>query len=280
MDQYDGSASDKSTITLPNDIDVADSESVNTAFRAVRDSSRLSLSVHSESPIHQRVRLSSADTSTIQSQAVGGYMQQAQPFVPYSYLRGFRAADVFTVLDLDTPAPTVFEPSRIYYCYNVWDRVTNSFKKRISTEFPDETISVQKTDNFAHYLGAFVTDSGRRPIPFVKSACYYTFDYPGIFLLNPTTSTLVTYDLTPIIPRYCTRVRLRLNMFNLTATPDFCRVSAGGLEQPIPMHVSSNSLNYIDVVLRSNIVSARLSLGAVAAPSNQALIYLDGMWES
>lgn len=185
MDQYNGTAQDRPTIPLPNDADVADAESVDKALRDLWDSSRLSLSVHSESPIHQRVRLSSADTSTIQSQAVGGYMQQAQPFVPYSYNRGFRAADVFTVLDLDTPAPTVFEPSRIYYCYNVWDRVTNSFKKRISTEFPDETISVQKTDNFAHYLGAFVTDSGRRPIPFVKSAGYYTFDYPGIFFIKP-----------------------------------------------------------------------------------------------
>lgn len=280
MDQYSGAPDDNTTIAIPNDNDVADSESVDAALRSLRDNSRLSFSVHSEHPIHQRVQLSCADTTTIQSQAIGGYIQQAQSFIPYSYLRGYRAADVFTVLDLDIPAPTVFEPSRIYYCYNVWDPAARTFKRRISTGFPDETLSVQKTDNFAHYLGAFLTDSSRRIVKYSKSQAYYTFDeQPDLISVADTTP--VTYDLTPIVPKYCSRVRLRVELYNKHATlTDFCRISAGGTEQNLSIGPLGQTTAMLDLILRSKVLSARLFLGAVAAPFNTATITLDGMWES
>jgi hypothetical protein len=280
MDQYSGASDDNTTIAIPNDNDVADSESVDAALRSLRDNTRLSFSVHSEHPIHQRVQLSCADTTTIQSQAVGGYIQQAQSFIPYSYLRGYRAADVFTVLDLDIPAPTVFEPSRIYYCYNVWDPAARTFKRRISTGFPDETLSVQKTDNFAHYLGAFLTDSSRRIVKYSKSQAYYTFDEQPD-LISVTDTTPVTFDLTPIVPKYCSRVRLRVELYNKHATlTDFCRISASGTEQNLSIGPLGQTTAMLDLILRSKVLSARLYLGAVAAPFNAATITLDGMWES
>lgn len=280
MDQYSGSPDDNITIALPNDNDVADAESVDAALRSLKDSSRLSLSVHSEHPIHQRVRLSCEDTTTVQCQAIGGYMQQVQTFFPYSYTRGFRAADVFTVLDLDIPAPTVFEPSRIYYCYNTWDPASRTFKRRISTGIPDETISVLKTDSFSHYLGAFVTDSSRRIIKYSKSNSFYTFDVQPE-LITVTDTTPVTYDLTPIVPFYCSRVRLRVELYNKHATlTDFCRISAGGTQQDLSIGPLGQTTSTLDLILRSKIISARLYLGIGAAPFNNAKITLDGMWES
>ncbi len=280
MDQYSGAPDDNPTIAIPNDNDVADSESVDAALRSLRDNSRLSFSVHSEHPIHQRVQLSCADTTTIQSQAVGGYIQQAQSFIPYSYLRGYRAADVFTVLDLDVPAPTVFEPSRIYYCYNVWDPAARTFKRRISTGFPDETLSVQKTDNFAHYLGAFLTDSSRRIVKYSKSQAYYTFDEQPD-LLTATDQTPTTFDLTALVTKYCTRVRLRVDFTNFhVSQPDFCIISAGGSPQGINIGPDGRATTTMDLILRTKVLSARLGLGIVAAPLNAAVITLDGMWES
>lgn len=281
MDQYPGAADDNPTIPIPNDNDVADAESVDAALRALRDNSRLSFSVHSEQPIHQRVRLSCEDTTTIQCQAIGGYIQQTQTSSPYGYIRGYRAADKFTVLDLDVPAPTVFEPNRIYYCYNVWDPATRTFKKRISTGFPDETLSVQKTDFFAHYIGAFVTDSGRRIYKYSKSHSFYTFDVqPSVLSVNDV--ALLTYDLTPIIPHYCNRVKLRIDFLNAHATlSDYCSISAGGQVQKISASPGQYSTsNIIDLILWTKVVSARLSIGLASAPSNLAQITLDGMWES
>ncbi len=280
MDQYSGAPDDNPTVPIPNDNDVADAESVDAALRSLRDNSRLSFSVHSEHPIHQRVRLSCEDTTTIQCQAIGGYIQQTQTFLPYSYLRGYRAADQFTVLDLDVPAPTVFEPSRIYYCYNVWDPATRAFKRRISTGIPDETLSVQKTDNFAHYLGAFVTDSSRRIVKYSKSHDLYTFDaQPQILTVNDIPP--VTYDLTPIVTNYCSRVKLRIDLLNRHSTlSEFCVISAGGQSHTLPLGPNGQSVTTIDLILRTKVVSARLSLGLAAAPSNVARITLDGMWES
>lgn len=280
MDQYPGAPDDGTTIAIPNDNDVADAESVDAALRSLRDNSRLAFSVHSEHPIHQRVQLSCADTTTVQCQAIGGYIQQTQPFLPYSYTRGHRAADQFTVLDLDVPTPTVFEPSRIYYCYNVWDPVARTFKRRISTGIPDETLSVQKTDNFAHYIGAFVTDSSRRIVKYVKSNSLYTFDaQPAVITVNDIPP--VTYDLTPVIPYYCSRVKLRVDFLNKHASlSDTCKISAGGQVQNLSLGPDGHSTTTIDLILRSKIVSANLSIGLASAPSNVARITLDGMWES
>lgn len=277
--QYPGTEADVTEITIPDDNDVADAESVNRAFRALRDSIKLGLATQNDQPLNIRSYLRSTDFAKIDISPLSTWIQQNRAFLPYRYAQVTWNADSFTVLDVDTGGAS-FDASTVYYCYIGWDNVALTFKRKISKNIPDEKLVFQKANSFLKYVGSFHTDSFKRVVPYSKEGDYYTLDNP-FPVLSTSGTTLVTANLSSFLPTYARKVRLRIKMINTsTAATDKLLISAVGApdfqEIVIGKGADVQQMVTIDLPLRTNReFQAKMDAGGSAI----GIISLEGWWE-
>lgn len=274
MITYAGTNSDAEDIVIPEDTDVADAESVDTALRGLRDSTRLSLQTASKLPIHREVRMHSTDGATVAFSAPAEYVQNKSAVVPYAYKSGPSAAGSFTVADI-VPGTATYKANTVYYCYLWFD--AGVFTKRITEDHPNDQLTgpAGSDENKGRYLGAFFTNGARQVIPYEKSGGFYTFD-PPVEMQTVNNDTVVTYDLTNLVPFSCRRVKLKITGISLSAFVNSTMVSAGGPTHDFLIGLGDRQTISLDLVLRSKVVSARLGTSVLGVTST---LFLDGIWE-
>ena len=278
--QYGGTEVDVATVTIPDDNDVADSESVNITFRALKDSIRLQLATDSKQPIHHLVRMRCVNSTQAVASTIPLFVQNIKAFSPFQYGFYNGASLTFTVADLDAAPPLL--ASTVYYCYIRWDNATSTFKKHVSQGIPDETLFARNSDqNFTRYCGAFFTDGAGNIIACHKSGTLYTYDQkPG---LGTVLGDGLAHDfsIATRVPNYCQKVRLFVEFYNTDATSDDgLLISApGGPEQLLPVGPGLDVRQgfTVDLPLRGTLVRGR-TLRSVS--KGQAIVRLEGMWES
>ena len=274
--QYSGIAGNVPVITIPDDNDIADAESVDRAFRPIWDSMRLALEQENSTPIHQRIRLRSIDAAKVEMTSVSQWIQNIKAFVPQQFVGVSWPSDNFTVLDLDVG--TLFDPLTVYYCYLGWDNAAAVFKRVVSKNPPDERLVFQAADPFLRYVGCFRTDLSRNITPFHKFAGYYTFEEAQI-ICTPVDNSAITRNINIYVPTLCRKIRLRDEQYNTDpASPDQCILSAGGLPQVLPIGKGADvqQSTSLDLPLRTQIVSAQLQ----STGGNIAVVRLEGFWEA
>lgn len=279
--QYGGIEADLATVTIPDDNDVADSESVNITFRALKDSIRLQLATDSKQPIHHLVRMRSVTATAAVFSTIPLYIQNIKSFSPYQYGFYNGATLTFTAADLDT-TPPVLAANTTYYCYIRWDNGSSTYKRHLSVGIPDETLFARNSDqNFTRYLGAFFTDGSANIIACHKSGTLYTYDpKPG---LGTVVGNGLAHDFSILnrTPSYCQKVRLFIELYNTDpASEDGLLISApGGPEQLLPIGPGDDVEQgfSVDLPLRGSLVRARTVHSTSKA---EAIVRLEGMWES
>jgi hypothetical protein len=274
---YAGIPKNETELQLPDDNDVADSESVDVGLRTIWDSIRLLNQVEASRPTHQLVSMRSFDGVSIVFNTIPQFLQNINQFAPYHYVFYNKDTVTMTVSELDTGGGA-FEVNTIYYCYIRWHPVDKKFVSVITKQFPDETLCFQKADpSLTRYLGAFFTDAAKKIKPIGKSAAYYTYDLPEV-VLTQTTDVAGTADLTPRIPIYCSKVKLFVDITGNTVNNILGISPSGGAERQFAIGNTTTNLHFpIDVSFTSNkIISARWGVGA----GSSASIRLEGMYES
>lgn len=279
--QYGGTEADVATVTIPDDNDVADSESVNITFRALKDSIRLQLATDSKQPIHHLVRMRSTTSTQAGASTIPYFIQNIKAFAPYQYAFYNGANLTFTAADLDT-TPAIFAANSAYYCYIRWDNATSTFKRHVSLGIPDETLFARNSDqNFTRYCGAFFTDGSANIINCHKSGTLYTYD--GKPALGTVFGTGLAHDFSVAnrVPFYCQKVRLFVEFYNTDPSSDdgLLISSPGGPEQILPVGPGADVRQgfSVDLPLRGTLVRGRTVRSASKA---QAIVRLEGMWES
>lgn len=274
--QYSGIANNVPVITIPDDNDIADAESVDRVFRPIWDSMRLVLEQEGGAPIHQRVRLRSIDAAKVEILQVSQWLQNIKAFAPQQFAALSWPNDEFTVLDLDSGG--LFDINKVYYCYLGWDNATSTFKRRISLNPPDDKLVFQAADPFLRYVGCFRTNLSRNITAFHKYGDYYSFE-DAQTVISPVDTTAVTINLNILIPVKCRKIRLRVEQYNVNpALPDQCIISAGGPSQVLPIGKGADvqQSTSLDLPLRTQVLSAQLQ----STGGNIAVVKLEGFWEA
>jgi hypothetical protein len=277
--QYGGIENDVPTIQLPDENDVADSESVNVAFRQLKDSVLLSLATASKQPVHHLTRIRSSNGTSIVCSFVPYYIQNIKAFAPYQYAFYIGGTDLtFTAADLDT-SPPAFGNLKAYYLYLRWDGT--AFKKHISEGIPDEMLALKKHDpNITRYLGAVFTNGSGVVNAIHKSGTLYTYDAMPTLSSIPGDGVPVTISLAGRIPEYCRKVRLWAEFHNTDpSNADALGISApGGVERLYTVGKGDVWSTFsIDLPLLGTQIRARTLL---SGGLGSATIRLEGMWES
>lgn len=275
--QYNGIAENQEAVQIPEDSDVADSESVDVALRNIWNSIRLSLQTAGARPTHQLVQMRSVDQVSVVFSHIPQFIQNIRQAFPYQYLAYLKNTVTMTVSDLDTGLGT-FKADTAYYCYIRWKPDLAKFISVISEDFPEETLCNEKADpELTRYLGAFFTDAAKRIKLIHKSGAFYTYDSPDV-ALNQTTDVTGSADLTGKIPNYCKKVRLFIEIVSNTVNNQLFISADGGPERSFVVGSTTGYSHFpVDLpLLNTKIIKARFGV----ATGSVGLLRLEGMYET
>jgi hypothetical protein len=252
MQSYAGTPDDQGAISIPEDLDVADSESVNRAFRALRNSLLTIASAAAGAPIHHLVRTRCSDGVNIQITQVPTYIQDISP--PARYQLTSRAAEQISVAQLDVAPP--FKTYTPYYIYLVNNNGVRSYAIR-------ETIPTQDLVGEAlrpsRYIGSFMTDGAGAIVKFRKVGFDVTFVSGAQFVLNGSRNAAwTTLDLKPYLPPHASVARLKIEVYNINPVSEVLSVRAkndsnvvelySGIGNAAGTERSYNSLEYDQIL--------------------------------
>lgn len=208
---YAGFSSDAGIITIPDDNDLADAESVNRAFRALRDSLVFATDAEAQRPIHPLVALDSTDSTTIRVRQVAPFVLYRSPTAPNTYVRVEKAAETVTSAALDA-APGAWAADKVYYLYLRYDSATDSVKYMVSLTAPDKAlVFIGTPTRTVRYCGCFTTDGAATIRPIQKIGREYRYlsqVAPPAFGSSVTVFT--SLDLSKLKPPHARRVHMRV----------------------------------------------------------------------
>ena len=275
---YGGLAQDVPVIVIPDDGDVADSESVNRALRGLQNTTRIFADRISGRPLVHDTEISWDNAGQI---TVGPYqiLARKKSAAPQEYIAIDRPAEAFTYPDLDVKPFPAFENNTVYYCYSEWDTTALAFKRTISKEIPDSRLYAQASNPLRRYLGCFCTSTGGNIRVLHKVGQHYFFPNP-IELFNADTSAPTTVPLSPYVPAHCRMVRVFLDGTNTsTAAEDGLNVTNafGGVhnmvipEAPATGKTGRMNATFPVRISSSRTISVRLTVGN---PTGFGKVYL------
>lgn len=216
---YVGQPKDDGVIMIPDDNDLADAESVNRAFRALRDNAVLMMTVGSREPIHRRINMTCDDGASVVIAPIEGAIQRIAVTPPGVFVNVALPTKTLTTLDVEGGGG--FVASTAYYVYIVWDALGGVFKYQISPTPPDDARVNKATvppNQLTRYLGSIVTDSAARVVKFQKSGGSYLYDARQVLFLNNNSAAWVTINLGAGLVRMPATVR-HLRLFVQVANP-------------------------------------------------------------
>lgn len=207
---YAGIPNDPVIITIPDDNDLADGESVNRAFRALKDGLLFSVEPAARGPIHHMVAFDSFDAATIRVKQVPHFILYRTPTPPLSYVSVERAPEVVTSAALDV-APGAWQANRTYYLYLRFDVATNSVKYMVSLTAPDkQLVFIGTPTRTVRYCGCFTTNGAAQVRPIQKVGRSYRYleqVAPPAFGGSDIAFTQI--NLSAFKPPHARRMRLR-----------------------------------------------------------------------
>lgn len=225
MQNYVGSEDDQGLIVVPEDLDVADAESVNRAFRALRDNALSSLSAAARTPIYPFTRMRCLDSVKIDIPKTHYFIQQ----VGLTYKFIFMGATSITVANLDTLAGN-FELRKSYYVYIGPDLANaGKFKYIISRSRPDEDLNKNSFSGW-RFVGSFMTDANAAIQRFRKVGVEHVFGSTAKnnLLFQQSANAWTTIDLTQSVPPHALCVKLRCEIYNYNQQVDLFRLRVKG----------------------------------------------------
>lgn len=282
---YGGLAEDVPVIIIPDDGDVADSESVNRALRGLQNTTRIFADRISTRPIVRDTEISWDNAGQV---TIGPYqiLARKKSAGPQEYVAIDRPAEAFTYPDLDIKVIATFEVNTVYYCYAEWDTTALAFKRTISKLPPDGRLYAEATNPLRRYLGCFCTGpiaGGQIRVMHKVGQHYYFPNQPELF--NASTSAPTTVQLSPYVPAHCRMVLLHLDGTNTaTAAEDGLNVTNafGGVhnmvipEAPATGKVGRMNAHFPVRITSSRTISVNLTVGA---PSGVGVVTLLGFVE-
>lgn len=281
---YGGLAEDVPVIIIPDDGDVADSESVNRALRGLQNTTRIFADRVSGRPIVRDTEISWDNAGQI---TIGPYqiLARKKSAAPQEYVAIDRPAEVFTYPDLDVKVIASFENNTVYYCYAEWDTTALAFKRTISKEIPDSRLYAQASNPLRRYLGCFCTGAAGGQIRVMHKVGQSYFFPNSIQIFAADTSAPTTVQLSPYVPAHCRMVQLHLDGTNSnTAAEDGLNVTNafGGIhnmvipEAPAVGKPGRMNAGFPVRITSSRTISVRLTVGN---PSGFGYVYLMGFVE-
>lgn len=260
MQNYAGTPDDQGLIVIPEDLDVADAESVNRSFRALRDNAIAALSAAAGMPLYPFTRMRCLDGVKIDILPLPRFLHQGSPFSPYKYLFPVGGKSPITVANLDTLAGN-FELRKPYYVYLGPDLANaGKYKYYISRALPSESLNDCKTNAEWRFIGSFMTDANAAIQRFRKVGVEHVFGSTAKnnLLFQQSANAWTTLDLTQSVPPHALCVKLRCEIYNYNQQVDLfhLRVKGDTEEQTITIghgdggasSVQNNTVD-LDVVL-------------------------------
>lgn len=227
---YAGNSSDAGIITIPDDTDLADSESVNRAFRALKDGLLFSTDAAALAPIHHLVSFESLDAATLRVRQVPAFSLYRSLTPPNTYVRVEKFPETVTSAMLDV-APGAWAASQVYYVYLRYDPATDSVKYMVSLTAPDKgLVFISTPTRTVRYCGCFTTDGAGQIRPIYKAGRQYRYFAeltPPAFGGSDTVYTSIS--LAGFKPPHARLVRLRAwaSTSNPTVDTAFLRRAGG-----------------------------------------------------